>query len=376
MNAFRLGLLSFAACGSAVMGCNGLLGIDDGAYGSAEDGGIVVGSEGGTGDGGPGPNDGGSNPDASTPGDGGSTVVLADKQASAISLIQDVDNLYWLSDGDIMAVAKAGGGTPRKVGKLANATLIACDPEAGGNVYAAVDNIVNLYPKAGGGLGQNVMTLAVGRTANALGVDATNLFASDYDENNDSAVVRRAPKAGGGASTVIAPSNTKVVALGVDAVSAVWLNEPSQTTRTISELKATGGSVATHPTANGGAVSLDIRNLTLDATNLYWLDYIGSTGRLRSHIRDNSSPTPADLASFNANEGPVVVAVQGGVPYVLVTQSLGTKGVVAKVSGSAHPTVVPDLESPSSMVVDANGIYVAEDRAFGSAKVTKFPLPK
>lgn len=374
MNALRVCLGSFVAFGVA-LGCNGLLGIDDGASGPKPDG-----VEGGGGPDGTSDNEGGPIP----PGDGGTdgtivvgdggAAVLADNQAGAISLVQDSANLYWLSDKDIMTVPKAGGVAPRKVGMLPNATMIACDSAATGNVYATVDNEVKLYPKAGGGLGVNVMTLGGGRVVGAMALDSTDLFVLDFNENANTTVVRRAPK-GGGASTVISGTQSAVAVLGVDNTSAVWLNEADENTRTVSELKP-GASVVTHATASGFAVLLDIRDMALDGTYLYWLDSIGSTSRLRSHLRNNTNTTPVDLANFGNSEGPTAVAVRNGVPYVMVTESPGTKGVVVQVKGGSRPSVITDLESPSSMVVDAQWIYVAENKPFTKATIRKFPHPK
>lgn len=311
--------------------------------------------------------------------DGGpeSAALLAENQNGVRALVQDATNLYWAAGGDIMTVSKAGAVAPRKVGSLAGASVLAVEPGVGANVYVGAGTLVNAFPKAGGALGTLVMMLVTGRAAVAIGVDGTDVFVLDYDENADNSVVRRAPK-DGGTAVVVSGASANVMLLGVDPLSAVWINEVDQNNRAVFEMPS-GGAPTSHGTAPGYAVLPDIRKLTLNPTKLYWLDSTVTGSSLRSHQRGSAASTPTELATFSSVEEPIEVAVSGDLPFVLVVRSLGassTEGEVFAIKGGARSSVVQKLENPSGIVADQQYLYVAEDKPFSKGTIRKFPLPK
>lgn len=372
MKRLRKCLAVFALSGAAAIGCNGLLGIDDGAYAPNTDSGSSTNpSETGTG-GEDGPLADGPTTDApfdsNLPKNDAGNELLAADQDRVLSLVQDADNLYWISGGAIKTVPKSGASAPRTITTVANASLIAVDPgsASSGSVFVVALNKISSHPKVGGtGTAGPVTSLDPDRTAIALGSDGSSLLMIDFkEESPEEYAARRVPRAGGTVSAPLANA-TDVQLLGVSATWAAFLD---LSPRRVFEVAPPGNGAPSSPFTNigGGFPKLpNVRNMFLDSSKMYWLDYVSGASAtiLRSRARGATTP-PEDIATIADPVTPLFVVVDGTSAYVLTTRDVGgnVKGDVIRVAkGSPDVTVIKDLDTPTGLVAAGGYVFVAED---------------
>lgn len=369
MKRLRKRLAVFALFGAAAIGCNGLLGIDDGAYAPNTDSGSSTNpSETGTGDGGT-LADGATPTDAPSDGalprnDAGNELLAFD-QDRVLSLVQDTENLYWISGGAIMTVPKSGAQPPRKITTVSNASLIAVDPGSAstGSVYVVAKNEITSYPK-GGGASAPVTTLGLNRTAIALGSDGSQLLMIDFKEASpEESVARRVSKSGGMASAPLGGA-MDVQLLGVSTWAA-FIDEGAGR-KIYDVVPATGTTTSFNNPADGFPRIPNIRNMFLDTAKMYWLDYVsGAAGTvLRSRAR-GASGAPVDIATIEDPLVPLFVVVDDlGKAYVLATYGPLTalKGDVIRVEKDVEAvSIIKGLENPTGLVTAGGYVFVAED---------------
>lgn len=385
MTRARKCLTALALFGAAALGCNGLLGIDDGAYAPDTDSGISTNpSESGTGEGGtltdaPTSND--APTDSNLPKNDAGNELLAEDQNGVISLVQDNDNLYWISNGTVMTVPKSGSKAPSSIVDVTNAALIAVDPGAAssGNVYVVSGRAISSHPKVSGtGTPTSVAMLGLNRTAAALGSDGTSLLLIDYDENTDQAVPKRVATTGGTPTAL--GSAVNVALLGVTATWAAYIDEPSADSnrKAFDVVSPTSGSPTAHPISNGFSIIPEIRSLFLDSNTMYWLDS-STTSSTILRARDKASNVTDDIASFSGAEEPFVVVANSGKAYVLLTATSGSNvvGEVVKVQKgvAGRTSVIKNLENPTGLVTAGGFVYVGEDRPFSKGTIQRIAAP-
>ncbi|MBS2014889.1 MAG: hypothetical protein JST00_18510 [Deltaproteobacteria bacterium] len=372
-------LATFALAGVSAFGCNALLGIDDGAYAPGVDGSVP-----------PGPDatveDGGGIVDGATPDvapdapivktDAGNDIIAQD-QSGVISLVQDDQNLYWLSNGAVMTAPKSGGVAPKPIASAPGATVLAVDPgpASAGSVYVAVDREIKSYPKVTG-TATTLTTLAMNHSTVAMGSDGSALLFVESDEN-DKTSVRRVPRVGGAVTTLSAAQNVAV--LGVTKDWAAFIDEPNgDTNRKVYEVQPpSSGSPTPHDTAVGFTIFSDIRTLFLGSNKMYWLDSTGTGAALRSH--DRGAAPVVTVATFTTVEEPFLVVGNATHAYVVLKASSVTPvryEVVRVQQGvGARTSIVTDLENPTGLVLSGTSLFVAEDKPFSKGTIQRIALP-
>lgn len=205
---------------------------------------------------------------------------IATNQSSPYGLAIDAANVYWRNaDGKVYSVSKKGG-TPNQIG--AGATwfsgpstyhTLAVDSTS---VYWAVQPSSGLgivYATDIGGTGQTITLASDSNVQGSIGVDATNVYYTGRDANNDGSVLM-VPKTGG-KSVVLATfkgDQHHDLVIGPDGV---YVNGFAQLYKLDFGAPSTP-VVVWDPTVVGGLASVD--NVAFDATYVWWTDFVG--GRL------------------------------------------------------------------------------------------------
>jgi hypothetical protein len=198
--------------------------------------------------------------------DGGTPVAIASNQPSAYAIALDGANVYWSNAGtrgapDTILSAPLGGG-PSTV--LATTNLPFSIAVGGGNVYWVTGPALKtlaLQP------GASPQTLAMGTSAAAVVVDATNVYWTDSGTQGSSdGSIWKAPLAGG-TPTLLASGQPNPSAIAVDGANVYWTNFGAPNG---------SGSVMQVPIGGGTPVTIaselpDPRAIATDGSYVYWL---------------------------------------------------------------------------------------------------------
>ncbi len=296
-------------------------------------------------------------------------VAIAPDQTAPGMLAQDATALYWLSQGAVMTLLKAGG-TARALGTVAGALRLAVDPDPGGAVYLGVGADVFRLPKDGSSGATVFKALAGSPLADTLLADESALFVLQYDEKGGSSQIVRMARDGGAPAVLVPDSGSAPSTLNADPSTIVWL-----------DTDITNGAFLEHDKSPAGPVSktlalgafddppLSSTNIALDDTAIYWATD-GSLGKpgILSRKRDLAGAVLKLFVGTDETFGPVAVDAQN--VYAIEVNA----GAILRVSkrGGNGQRIATGLVGPSGLVVDETSIYfTVEGDGVGRGAVMK-----
>jgi hypothetical protein len=296
-------------------------------------------------------------------------IAIAPSQTAPGLLAQDATALYWLSQGVVMTLPKAGG-TARALGTVAGALRLAVDPDPGGAVYLAVGTDVFRLPKDGSP-GATIFKPPVGSPlADTLLADDSALFVLQYDENvGDSQIVRMA-RDGGLPAVLVPDSGSAPSTLNADPRTLVWLDTDITNGAFLEHDKSANGPVSkTLALGANDDTPLSSANIAVDDTTIYWATD-GSVGpaAVLARKRDLAGSVLKLFVGTDEKFGPIAIDTQS------VYATLPTAGAILRVSkqGGDGKRIVTGLVGPSSIVVDDTTIYfTVEGDGIGRGAVMK-----
>lgn len=298
---------------------------------------------------------------------------IASNQSAPDYLAQDATALYWLAGIDLMTVAK-GGGEVRKIASVPDASYLAVDPGAAGNVYLAVKKTVMSVPKSGGSpvpvfTGAGAPSLL----ADTVHVDDESLFVLEVDTDEVAGFLRRMQKDGGAPELLSAADGGAPAALVVDSKAAVWYDDTPVAFFSLAPRGAAGAAVS-FP-LGGGITSIAPTNqqIAMDADTIFFVDSDDEANTL-VRARKREAPGSATTIFRGTDEEFVSIALSGTWIYA-VEQVSGLVVRIPKAGGSPE-VVVKDIKKPTSLVVDDAFIYFAEAAVASQGSIRKVPLPK
>lgn len=218
------------------------------------------------------------------------------------------------------------------------------------HVYYAdyLDGEIRRVAKAGG---QSEL-LATAFAPMRVAVDATHVYWSDYGDFSHAGNVARAPK-GGGQKQILATPVDGAVGVAVDATSVYFTDWNSQ--GAVSRVPLGGGVMSQIASAEPWP-----RSVFVDGGTVYWTGQ-GSTGQANGVVRSK--------ASSGGPESPLSIAVGQFLPegiaafqgQVYWTTYYGNTVMRAPVNGGPATMIASGMTSPSTITVDASGVYWVEE---------------
>jgi hypothetical protein len=193
---------------------------------------------------------------------GGQPTTVAAANAGNIAL--DGTNIYFTSGSSIAKIPIGGSAPTRLVTGLMSPGLIAVDTAS---VYFTdtVAGTVQKVPLGGGA----PTTLAEGQTPSAMALDSSNVYWTNYNNDEPGGTVVRVPISGGNV-IVLASGLRTAFGIAVDATNVYWTSNFA-----VMSMPKEGGCPATLVPANSLVTPMSV---AADATSLYWTDFI--TGAL------------------------------------------------------------------------------------------------
>jgi hypothetical protein len=279
-------------------------------------------------------------------------------------LALDATNVYWITDGKVVSVPKATGGTPKVLGTVPpNTSALVADSSAAGFVFAAVGTDVLRLPKDGSGAAANVV-FAPGSgatTVDTIGADDTSLFVLQYSANGVGVDARILRMANDGGAPADISGDGGATTMTLDPTSVIWLSADPDKSELVQHAKGAPADMNSAVFSLGpddGVPTLS-SEIAVDDAFLYWIttDSTATSPLIVSRKRDpNASVVTIYLGK--PDDALARLAVDDKYAYALETHS-STLLRVPKTGGD--PVVLlSGLKQPSALAVDATGIYVAE----------------
>jgi hypothetical protein len=282
-------------------------------------------------------------------------VVIAGAQKVPSLLAEDADNLYWTdSDRAAWKVAKAGG-TAQAIGIFGGTpTKLAADPRAGvGFLFAIVGATVQRLSKAGGSAPETI--LAGPPAPQQITADSLIVFVAQKDQADNAGIIVRAAEDGGARTTLATGQDPKGLALAGPHV--LWFNDDEVNAGvSIRALDKTsdGGGLLTYVPPDPQALSLaEVSSMVADTEAVYVASDEYQVDRL---LRSPTAVTTTLVDSVDTGEKILAVAVDSQFAYVTDSRPNGN---ILRVPKTGGPVVkmAQGLPTPTSIVVDTNGIY-------------------
>lgn len=226
------------------------------------------------------------NPDLPPAGD-----VLASEQLNPASLLQDADNLYWVTeDNKVMKVAKAGGAAKQLTAlpgvERSQISTMTIDPSPGGNLYLVIAGTVKTLSREGGAPA-DFLPAPVGASIYEILADDTSLFVLGATDEDDTAVLTRYPKGNAAGGVVLSrpasAGDTGPGALATFGNDIYWSTYDINGVQVLHELPKTAAS-GTPPVTTwkntgrnadkepAGVNALNGFELAIDQDAIYWVD--------------------------------------------------------------------------------------------------------
>lgn len=296
---------------------------------------------------------------SSSGGEGGvGSERVAPDQFNPRNLSQDADNLYWSNgDGAIMTASKSGGAA-RKLGAApagAPITWLAPAPGAGGDLFLIAGDGVFRVAKAGGEL---VPFESDKPKALALAVDDTAVFVAHSDPNAAELGHIARFDTTGGSRAYLSVEGDDPQALALEGSSVFWLGTDAEGTGVVFELPKTApndaGAGATAHKATNGVFTESPRTFAVDKDAIYYLDE-GAFVRL---ARNAGTSSPATVFQVPTESKPNVAALDAQFLYIVDERASGSILRVAK-TGGIPDVIAANLQAPTSVVVDDRAVYFA-----------------
>jgi hypothetical protein len=296
---------------------------------------------------------------------GGACQLLASSASLTFGdgscLAIDSSNIYFTtalpSTGQVGSIPKSGGSTSvlassqnRPLGIGVDATTLYWANSNGGEIMS--------LSLAGGSPPTALVTGEVGPQMIAL--DAANVYwAAAGGGGPAQASVRTSPKAAGAAHNV-ATNRGQVRDLTVDATDVYW-TEPAASSVFKASIAAFGvvTAVATNQAGAGG--------IALDAAHVYWANTAGGTagmGAIMSVAKLAGAPT-AIVSNLTA---PFLIAIDGTNVYWDEQRAAGNIATAPLAGGSAATTVVAGQGFSNCIAVDATSVYWINGGVWKAAK--------
>lgn len=280
-------------------------------------------------------------------------------------LVLDATNVYWVTDGKVVSVPKATGGTPKVLGTVPpNTSALAADSDPAGFVFAAVGTDVLRLPKDGSGAAANVVVFAPGSgatTVDMIGADDTSLFVLQYSANGVGVDARILRMANDGGAPADISGDGGATTMTLDPTSVIWLSAAPDKSELVQHAKGAPADMNSAVFSLGpddGVPTLS-SEIAVDDAFLYWIttDATATSPLIVSRKREpNASVVTIYLGK--PDDALARLAVDDKYAYALETHS-STLLRVPKTGGD--PVVLlSGLKQPSALAVDATGIYVAE----------------
>lgn len=251
--------------------------------------------------------------------------LIATDLFTLTSFVLDATHLYWGLSGDLPRWPIAGGSTTSFSASYSPEHL-AIDAD---NLYLGTNDEIIVLPKSGGA----AVVLATGQgSINRLAVDATHVYWT-----TGSAELRRVAKSGGSVSTLVA-GMTIPRGLAVNGQEVFWGDADD-----LYKAPATGGTATL-------LAKVTVHSLVADATDVYLTDYFGKVQTI---------PTAGGALKVLASgqNGPRELTVDA--THVYWPTRLG--GTVMRVpkGGGAVETIAQQQNYPWAVEVDATHVYWA-----------------
>jgi hypothetical protein len=280
-------------------------------------------------------------------------------------LVLDPTSAYWITDGKVVSVPKAAGGTPKVLGTVPpNTSALAADSDPAGFVFAAVGSDVLRMPKDGSGAAGNVVVFAPGAGAtpvDTIGADSTSLFVLQYSVTGAGADARilRMANDGGGPADISGDGGAQTMTL--DPASVVWLGADPGKSQFVQHAKGAPADVNTAIFSLGpddGLPTLS-SDIAVDDAFLYWItsDATAVTRLIVSRKR-NPSASVVTIYLGRADDALAHLAVDDKYAYAIETHTSSLLRVPK--TGGDPVVLLSGLKQPTALAVDATGIYVAE----------------
>jgi hypothetical protein len=280
-------------------------------------------------------------------------------------LVLDATNVYWVTDGKVVSVSKATGGTPKVLGTVpSNISALAADSDPAGFVFAAVGTDVLRLSKDGSGAAANVVVFAPGSgatNADAIGADDTSLFVLQYSVSGlgTDARILRMLKDGGAPADISGDGGATTMTL--DPTSVNWLSADPTKVELVQHAKGAPVDMDTAvfslgPDDGPPMLSTDI---AVDDAFLYWITTDATaTTRLIVSRKRQASASVVTIYLGQADDALARLAIDDKYVYALETH----KSALLRVpkSGGDPVVLLSGLKQPSALAVDATGIYLAE----------------
>jgi hypothetical protein len=260
-------------------------------------------------------------------------MVLASGQLNPNGIALDATNVYW-ANGSMNKVPKSGGAITT-LGSPGYSVATAVDAS---NVYwtDSIDNAIQRVPIAGGTV-TSLVTMLIEPIG--IAVDASNVYWAGFSTGT----VNSVPIAGGAVATLVT-NLTEPHAVAVDA-SGVYV--------------ATYGEIARAPLAGGSLTPIYATpewsplDIVLQGTTLYYVD--GSTV--------SSLPTSGSMPAWISDAlKSTHVATDGANVYWIDATSV----YEAPVGGGVAKKTLASGVSPTSLAVDATGVYFTSNGTNGT----------
>jgi hypothetical protein len=301
-----------------------------------------------------GPDEAGDNPTRTA-------TVFVPNQNGPRLLVQDDASLYWVNnDGNLLAFKKDGSdATPRLVAQIGpGVTFVVAEEGSAPDLFYTSEDKVFSVPKSGGA------PAAIGTTLPppvALGIDPSYVFAMADDGDNgtsgQSAGLYRFQHDGGATVVLHRATDTggRMYGMALQGTDVFWDEGAGAFYSLVKNAPADAGPQVYAATQGTSETATGPLAFSLDDKAFYYSD-----GTLvRSHPRVVSSAAKTLIGFPDSTISVRAIAIDDRSVYAVDDEVGGSLRRNDKSGTTAPETMLSDLATPNSLVVDGNSVYIA-----------------